>query len=162
MTAGGDQFKYKGETTTETASIKTTKILINSTIATERACFVCWDVGKFYTNLRLERPEYARIHIDIPEEVIEKYNELKYVNEYGYVYCEITGTMYGLSQADQIAHLNLVKHLKPHEYFASKQTPGLWFHKTKPIEFTLVVDNFRIKYIDKEQIYHLLKAAEER
>ena len=57
MTAGGDRLKYKGETTTETARIKTTKILINSTISTERACFACWDVGNFYTNSRLETPE---------------------------------------------------------------------------------------------------------
>ena len=100
MTAGGDPHKYKGVTTAETARIETTKILINSTISTEGACFVCWDVGNFYTNLRLETPEYMRIHIrDIPEEVIEEYNVLQNINEDGYVYCEITGAMYGLAQA---------------------------------------------------------------
>ena len=163
MTAGGDRLKYEGETATETASMETTKILINSTISTEKARFACWDIGNFYTNLRLETPEYMRIHIkDIPEEVIEEYNMLQYVNEDGYVYCEITGAMYGLAQAGQIAHLDLIKNLAPHGYFPSKRTPGLWFHKTKPIAFTLVVDNFGIKYIDKEHINHLLKAVEEQ
>ena len=80
---------YNGETTTETASIKTAKILINSTISAEGACFACWDVGNFYTNLRLETTEYIRIHIkDVPGEVIEEYNIMKFVNEDGYIYCE--------------------------------------------------------------------------
>ena len=100
MTAGGDRLEYEGETATETASMETTKIIINnSTILIEKACFACWDVGKFYTNLRLETPEYMRIHIrDIPEEVIEEYNVLQYVNEDSYVYCKMTGAMYGLAQ----------------------------------------------------------------
>ena len=57
MTAGGDQLKYNREKTTETASIETIKILVNSTISTEEACFACWDVGNVYTNLTLETPE---------------------------------------------------------------------------------------------------------
>ena len=36
---------------------------------------------------------------DIPEEVTEEYNVLQYIHEDGYVYCEITGAMYGLAQA---------------------------------------------------------------
>ena len=45
---------------------------------------------------------------------------LQYVNEDRYVYCEKTGAMYGLAQAGQIAHLDLIKHLEPHRYFSSK------------------------------------------
>ena len=163
MTTGGDQLEYDRETTTETASIETEKILINSTISTDKARFACWDVGNFSTNSRLETPEYMRIHIkDILEEVIDEYNVMQYVTEDGYVYCEITGAMYGLAQAGRIAHIDLVKHLKPHRYFPSKQTPGLWFHKTRPIAFTLVVDDFGIKYINKEDIDHLLNAVKEQ
>ena len=104
-----------------------------------------------------------QIHIkDIQQEVIEEYDVMQYVEEDGYGYCKITGAMYGLQQSGRIAHLDLVKHLEPHGYYPSKQTPGLWFHKTKPIVFTLVVDNFGIKYMKKEHIDHLLKAVEER
>ena len=75
MTAGGDRLNYDGETTTETSTIETAKILINSTISTDEARFACWDIGNFYTNSRLPEPEYMRIHIkDIPQEVIEEYN----------------------------------------------------------------------------------------
>ena len=62
-----------------------------------------------------------QIHLkDIPEEVTEEYDVKQFVNEDGYVYCEITGAMYGIVQAGQIAHLDLVKHLKPFGYFPSK------------------------------------------
>merc|ERR1711884_210352 len=39
MTAGGDRLEYDGETTTETSTIETAKILINSTISTDGARF---------------------------------------------------------------------------------------------------------------------------
>ena len=39
MTAGGDRLEYDGETTTETSTIETAKILINSTISTDNARF---------------------------------------------------------------------------------------------------------------------------
>ena len=58
MTAGGDRLDYDGETTTETSTIETAKILINSTISTDNARFACWDIGNFYTNSRLPEPEY--------------------------------------------------------------------------------------------------------
>ena len=65
--------------------------------------------------------------------------------------------MYKPVQTGEIAHLDIVKHLKPCGYYPSKQTPVLWFHETKPLVFTLVVDDFDIKYIKKEHIGHLLK-----
>jgi hypothetical protein len=34
--------------------------------------------------------------------------------------------------------------------------PGLWQHKTRPILFTLVVDNFGVKYVGKEHVDHLI------
>ncbi len=54
------------------------------------------------------------------------------------------------------------KCLAPHGYHECKQTPGLWKHTTRPISFTLVVDNFGMKYRRKEDINHLLKAIKER
>jgi hypothetical protein len=37
-------------------------------------------------------------------------------------------------------------------------TPGLWLHKTRPILFTLVVDDFTVKYVGKQQTDHLRDA----
>jgi hypothetical protein len=32
---------------------------------------------------------------------------------------------------------------------APNETPGLWTHKTRPILFSLVVDDFGVKYVGK-------------
>ena len=97
--------------------METTKIHINSTISAKGARYACADVGNFYTNSRLESPGYMRIHErDITQEVKDEYNAMDYVDEDGYVYCEINGAMYGLKVAGYIANKDLEKHLKPHGY----------------------------------------------
>ncbi len=65
--------------------------------------------------------------------------------------------MYGLPQAGIIAQELLAKRLKEHGYSQSKTTPGLWTHEWQPITFSLVVDNFGVKYIGKEHAQHLLQ-----
>jgi hypothetical protein len=63
--------------------------------------------------------------------------------------------MYGLTQAGIIAQDLLTKCLHKAEYGQSKITPGYWHHKWRPISFTLVVDNFGVKYINKEGVKYL-------
>ena len=67
---------------------------------------------------------------------------MKFVDTDGYVHVEITGAMYGLAQSRQIANQDLQKHLAKYNLYPFKRTPGLWKHHTRPINFTLVVDNF--------------------
>ena len=57
---------------------------------------------------------------------------------------------------------DLIKHLAPHGYYPSKKTLGLWFHKTRPISFTVVVDDFGMKYLSKDDINHLIDAIKEQ
>ena len=78
----------------------------------------------------------------IPQEIINKYDVMKLVAIDGYVYVEITGAMYGLAQSGRIANQDLQKHLAKYEYYPSRRTPGLWKHRTRKINFTLVVDDF--------------------
>ena len=40
-------------------------------------------------------------------------------------------------------------------------TPGLWKHVSRPISFTLVVDDFGIKYVREEHAKHLIGVLEE-
>ena len=63
-----------------------------------------------------------------------------YANEYGFVYVEIMGAMYGLKQAGKIANDDLIEYLKEFVYYPSRKTPGMWLHKIRKISFTLVVD----------------------
>jgi hypothetical protein len=44
-------------------------------------------------------------------------------------------------------------------YMQSKLTLGYWKHKWQPIRFTLVVDNFGVKYIGKEHVTHLINVC---
>ena len=39
-------------------------------------------------------------------------------------------------------------------------TLGLWYHETCPISFTLVVDDFGIKYVNKANVEHLLDSLQ--
>ena len=48
-----------------------------------------------------------------------------------------------------------------HGYHQSKLVPGLWRHQTRPIQFTLVVDDFGVKYVGKEHADHLKHVLEE-
>ena len=76
-------------------------------------------------------------------------------NAKGFVFLEVTKGMHGLPQAGLLANELLEKRLNDHGYFQSKLIPGLWNHKTRPIQFTLVVDDFGVKYIGKEHAQHL-------
>ena len=73
LTVGGNLLEYPDNLRTETADILTFKLLINSTISTPGARFICLDVKNFYLNTPMKRPEYMRLPIElIPQEIIEK------------------------------------------------------------------------------------------
>ena len=56
-----------------------------------------------------------------------------------------------------VHHTKRLKHkLAPFGYHECKNTPGLWYHETRPITFTLVVDSFGVKYIRKEDVDNLI------
>ena len=104
-----------------------------------------------------------RIHLSlIPQEIIEEYDAMKFVDIDEYVYIEVTGAMYGLAQSGRIANQDLQKHLAKYGYYPTRRTPGLWKHRTRKINFTLVVDNFGIKYFNKDNIDHLFAAIKDK
>ena len=55
----------------------------------------------------------------------------------------------------------LAKILNKRGYYQVKYRKGLWLHKTKKILFTLVVDNFGVKYISREDAKELVSILEE-
>jgi hypothetical protein len=92
-----------------------------------------------------------------PEEIIQNYN-LNALAVNGWVYIEIRKGMYGLKQAGLLANQLLQTRLAPFGYYPARHTPGLWLHKTRPISFTLVVDDFAVKYVGKQHAEHLRNA----
>jgi hypothetical protein len=92
-----------------------------------------------------------------PEEKVNKYN-LNALAVDGWVYIEIIKGMYGLKQAGLSANQLLQTRLAPIGYYPARHTPGLWLHKTRPISFSLVVDDFAVKYMGKQHTDHLINA----
>jgi hypothetical protein len=131
------------------------------TISTPDARYICADVKNFYLNTLLERPEYMQLALTItPQEIISKY-KLMNKEKNGKIYIQIDKGMYGLPQAGRLENNLLITRLPPHGYRPCKHNHGLWRHHTKPVTFTLVVDDVGIKYWGKENTDHLLNALKE-
>ena len=64
--------------------------------------------------------------------------------------------MYGLRQARKIAHEDLKTHLVPYGYKPVRFTPGLWKHELSNLRFTLIVDDFGVKFTNLSQAHHLI------
>jgi hypothetical protein len=141
---------------TKTSGITTVNILINSTISTPVARFMCIDIKEFYLNTQMARAEYMRISIKtIPQKIIDHY-DLTTITHNSNVYVEINKDIYGLPQASKLANDDLVIHLRSHGYHQCDRTPGLFTHETRPIQFCLVVDDFGVKYIGDDHAQHLI------
>ena len=124
----------------------TTKILLNSVLSTKNAKFLTLDIKNMYLQTDLDQYEYMRIPFSLlPNEIITLHN-LKERESNGWIYVEIRKGIYGLPQAGILAHKNLSKVLTAANFYPAVHTPGLWLHKTRPIQFSLVVDNFGVKY----------------
>jgi hypothetical protein len=158
LTVGGDRLDYSGDVATSTADITTFKILINSTLSTEDAAMMMMDIKNYYLGTPLPRFEYMKMLLSrFPDEIVQKYN-LKALALDSWVYIEIRKGMYGLKQAGLLANQLLQTRLAPFGYYPVRHTPGLWLHKNRPISFTLVVDDFAVKYVGKQHAEHLRNA----
>lgn len=161
FTYGGDRSDYPYETSTSTVDTTTVKIHLNSIISTPGARHMTLDIRNFYLNTPLARFEYMRIPIKIiPQEVIDHYNLLPLVKD-GFIMTEIMKGIYGLPQAGILAKNLLEERLSKGGYYPAPNTPGLYLHKTRKISFTLWVDDFSVKYVDKEDVYHLISLLQE-
>jgi hypothetical protein len=158
LTVGGDRLVYSGDVSTSTADITTFKILINSTLSTEDATMMMMDIKNYYLGTPLSPFEYMKMLLSgFPEEIIQKYN-LNALAVDGWVYVEIRKCMYGFKQTGLLTNQLLQTRLAPFGYYPARHTPGLWLHKSRPISFTLIVDDFAVKYVGKQHAEHLRNA----
>jgi hypothetical protein len=114
------------------------------------------DIKDFYLNtvMRFE----GRVYIRIPEKAIPASIKARYNVQFynGVAYIEVTKGVYGLKQAGRLANKQLTTFLAPFGYAPCQITPGVWKHDTRPIIFTLAVDDFGIKYINEDDKNHLV------
>ena len=96
-----------------------------------------------------------------PKEIIDQYNLKDLVAADSYVYMEIIKGMPGLKQAGRLARNWLTKNLARNGYAPIPHTLSLWRHHTSDLVFSLVIDDFGIKYTRKADADHLLKSLQE-
>ena len=87
-----------------------------------------------------------------PDKIIEQYYLRSLVCPNSWIYMEIHKGVPGLKQAVRISNDRLKIHLTLFGYAPVPHTPALWKHATRDITFSLVVDDFSIKYFDKKML----------
>ena len=80
--------------------------------------------------------------------------------EDGWLYFEINKGMDGIPEAGRLANDLLRQRLKEYGYYECTHTPRYRRHLWKPTSWTLIVDDFGIKYTNKKDIDELLGIME--
>mmetsp|Transcript_33456 Transcript_33456/g.51288 ORF Transcript_33456/g.51288 Transcript_33456/m.51288 type:complete len:144 (-) Transcript_33456:1250-1681(-) len=135
--------------------------MFNSVISTDDERFCNMDLKDFYLGTPLPNPEWMKIPIRLlSKRIIELYNLESLVHK-GHVYVRVDKGMYGPLQAGRIAYNYLKKLLAPYGYLPTEHTPGLWKHDSSDLMFTLIVDDFGVRYTKKSDVERLLKTFKE-
>ncbi len=101
------------------------------------------DIKDFY----LPRSEYIRIPLKFLSDTILAKHSLRPFILNNSVLFEVTKSMYGLPHAGKIAQDSLIARLATHGYLQTN-TPCLFRHSNNGVAFTLVVDDFGVKFQD--------------
>ena len=159
-TYGGDISDYAGPTAAQTADMVSIKTLLNATVS-EGADWMTMDIKDFYLGTPLPHPEYMRIHIDqMPQKSREKYISSGMLKN-DYLLFEINKGIYGLAQAGLLAQERLFQILAQNGYTSiMSSNPCIFKHSERDIFFSLVVDDFGVKYKLKQDVEHLLGALQ--
>jgi hypothetical protein len=114
------------------------------------------DLKDFYLKSTLLRKEYAWVNLtQIAPEIIAEFDLLTIAIK-GKVLVKISKGIYGLPQSGKLAKDQLIKNLKEHGFTECEHTTCLFVHPTRDIKFTLVVDDFGVKYSDKKDVEFLI------
>jgi hypothetical protein len=157
----GNGIEYPGQTSAETASLDTVKLLFNAVVSELDAKFMTIDIKDFYLKSKLLRKEYAWVSLkQIAPVIIEEYNLLSMAVN-GKVLIEIYNGIYGLPQSGKLAKDKLTLELAKHGFTECEHTPCLFTHTTRNIKFTLVVDDFGVKYTDIADVHFLISVLKQ-
>ncbi len=143
---------YEGELSVRTADINTAKIHWNSVISTKGVKYMCLDIIFFYLTAALEYFEYMKIPLALfPPWIVKQYDLSKHHKD-GWVHLEMRRAVWRLPQAGILANKKLRRKLALFGYHECVDAPGLWKHESCLLTFTLVVDDFEVKYENKEDL----------
>ena len=153
-TIGGDRINYTGITKANTAALPVVKMLLQSVVSDD-AQFMTIDIKDFYLNTALPRSEWMRIPVRfLSDTILDKHNLRPFIHN-GAILFEVVRSLYGLPHAGKISQDELISHLAQHGYHQTS-TPCLFRHTDNGITFTLVVDDFGVKFRHKASVQHLI------
>jgi hypothetical protein len=153
---GGDKTHYTGDKSAHVAAMASVKILLNDVVSSPGAKFATIDIVDFYLMTPLDRLEYVKIAASkVPAQTIAEFNLDQYIDSKGFIYFVCTRTVWGLPQAGLISNKALVKVLHTAGYIQSSNSYGLFKHVDRGTTFSLVVDDFGIKYYNMNDFDHL-------
>ena len=127
-------------------------------LSIDYAKYMCRDIKNFYLGTPLDWYEYMKMPVSISPSMSSKNMIQEIRQKIGPIYLEIRREIYRLPQAGALANRQLKEQLVPAGYYEVPHTSGLWKHISYLIQFTLVVDDFGVKYIGKQHVNHLIKA----
>ena len=164
-TIGGDRINYPGDVSSATADIFSVKALLHAVVSDRYTKgtdtrFATLDIKDFYLGTPLKRKEYVSIPLKyIPAGIVSKYNLETFISSDSILF-EVSKCMYGLPQAGLLSHNHLIGHLALHGYIQDSNVPCLFTHITQDLQFTLVVDDFGVKYSNVADVYELVRILE--
>jgi hypothetical protein len=151
---------YPGPVAAATADMPTIKILLNAVVS-EQAQWMTIDIKDYYLGTPLPRTEYMRLQRKHIPACTVKHFALEQYWHHDTILVAIDKGIYGLPQAGRLAQERLFRHLAQHGYYVCPATPCLLRHRTRDIAFTLVVDDFGIKYQNQEDADHLIDTLQQ-
>ena len=104
--------------------------------------------------------EYMQIPLSVIPLTIIEYYKLTALAKKAYVMVEIQRGIYRLPQAGIMASKQLHQHISTFVYTQVSHTHGLFRHKTRTLSFTLIVDDFGIRYSNRADLDHLNKVLQ--
>lgn len=166
-TFGGDRTKmnYPGLVTQSTADLVTVKLLLHSVVSDRSskqlpAKFATLDIEDFFLGTPLDRPEYVNIASKyIPQATLDAHALTPFLRNNSVLF-RVDKCMYGLPQAAYLSNKHLVTHLATADYIQDPNVPCLFTHSTSGLQFSLVVDDFGVKYTSIADLEHLVRTIE--
>jgi hypothetical protein len=119
------------------------------------------DIKNFYLNNPSEDLNMVINFSSVSQDIINEFGHLELAHG-SRVYIAIKKGMYGLPQSGILANELLQRRLTLDGYRPIEHIHGLWKHKTHPVWFLLVVDDFGIKNIGRNNAEYLMASIKNK
>ncbi len=154
----GDRIEVGYDMGTNNAALPTVNGLFHSIVSTQ-SCMATIDIVDYYLDALLPSPESVRIDVSsIFLPTLTKLGLLSFLRHSPgkpFLFCYVLKTVPDLPQSGLLSQLRLVALLSEHG-FSETSAPMLFRHHTHSTAFTLVVNDFFVRYSHPSKLYHLV------